>query len=870
MSQCTPQLEAGAEMDPLLLDHEIHHDALALFGARALQDGDPETAFRLADRRCRVRPFAGPEHFVLRAEAAWRLGHQEIAINSLRAALEIDPQHQDANWRMLLWAVDDEKVRAARALLHLTDQSVAAAALQALSQGPEQMYVSARLRGSRIDGWAAWRAKTNPILRLLWEEKSKDIRLQSDPKHPLASVMGNAASFSVEWPEGASEITLDAPGIPSLIAGSPLLAHHHQVIAPAAAVRPQSLPVTVIIPVYADFAATKACFDAIVASAALPDWINIVAVDDATPEPPIAEMLDLLAHRGLITLIRNQRNLGFVGSINRALRSITNGDIILLNADTVVPRDFAARLFAAAHSASDIATVTPLSNNGEMTSFPLPFKANPLPDQDTIFRIDRIAADVNAEQVVTIPNGIGFCLYIRRDCLARIGPLSAGVRRGYLEDVEFCLRARRYGLRNVCATSVYVGHAGARSFREEKRSLVVRNLKSLESEYSRYRTECGAFMAFDPLRAARDAIQLHAPMGGGGDLLICGVGPTQEIVRARAKTRTCAVSRVIIAELNANSHAVTLSDATGDMPQQLELATGSAAPTQFLRYIHAQKFDRIEIVDPAAVPIALVRDLVRCGIPLDFFIANGGLVCPRGTFSVECSHHCGIPSDVKRCDLFISQLGAPVHLQTDVAAWRREWGTILEKCRTIWAPDSDASAFFELMFPALRDRIQICADTADTIDPIASWNAQGRRLGLLPLDYSSTDLDFVLSLARAFQAIGSETELVVLGQTADDLRVMTCGNVFVSGPISPEDIASLLAAFDIRGILLGTGKALFGHPMAAAAASSGVPIARLCWGCCRSTTKRQLALDPLASFEQWALTLQQWLLRLEHSPRTVT
>src|SRR5262249_4998553 len=254
----------------------------------------------------------------------------------------------------------------------------------------------------------------------------------------------------------------------------PLLAPRPHGPKPTGATSPQSLPVTIIIPVYADFAATKACLDSVLTAAQLPDWMRVVVVDDATPEPAIAEMLDALAGRGLITLIRNERNLGFVGAINRALEAIPNGDIVLLNADTIVPAHWGERLRAAAHSAPDIATVTPLSNNGEPTSFPVPFQPNPLPDRETILQLDRIAAEVNAGEVVTIPNGVGFCLYIRRDCLARIGPLSAGIRRGYLEDVELCLRARRYGLRNVCATSVYVGHAGGRSFRDEKRALVIR------------------------------------------------------------------------------------------------------------------------------------------------------------------------------------------------------------------------------------------------------------------------------------------------------------------------------------------------------------------------------------------------------------
>ena len=502
--------------------------------------------------------------------------------------------------------------------------------------------------------------------------------------------------------------------------------------------------------------------------------------------------------------------------------------------------------------------MTPLSNNGELTSFPLPFEANPLPDQESIFELDRIAAEVNAGQVVTIPNGIGFCLYIRRDCLARIGPLSEGVRKGYLEDVEFCLRARRSGLRNVCATSVYVGHAGSRSFRQEKRALVVSNLKSLESAYPRHRTECAAFMALDPLRPARNSIQLVSPTRRGGDLLICGTGPAHQIAWARAKALAREGARVVLAELNCNtsSRTITLSEATRELPQRLSFPIGSESPTHLLGYISDQGFDRIEITDPPAVPIDLARNLVASDIPLDFFVANGGLYCPRQTLSVERSRYCGIPSDPKLCDLCVSRLGAAFHLQTDVAAWRREWRSILEKCRTIWIPDPDTSVFFERMFPAFRDRIRICPQETG---PAAFWNSQGRRLGLLPLDQSSADLEFVLCLARAFQTIGSRTELMVLGQTFDDLQVMACGNAFVSGAISAEEVSSLLVTFNIRGVLPGTGKALFGHPITAAAFSSGVPIARFCWGRRARPASAPLTLDLLASFEEWALALERWL-----------
>ena len=158
------------------------------------------------------------------------------------------------------------------------------------------------------------------------------------------------------------------------------------------------------------------------------------------------------------------------------LSVIEQGDVILLNSDTIVPPGFIDRLAAAAHSSADIGTVTPLSNNGEFTSFPIPNISNPLPSRKEIIRIDRIAAKANSDRIVDIPSGIGFCLYVTRACLDSVGPLSEDFGPGYLEDADFCLRAREHGFRNVCAPSVYVGHAGSKSFGKEKRSLVVRNL----------------------------------------------------------------------------------------------------------------------------------------------------------------------------------------------------------------------------------------------------------------------------------------------------------------------------------------------------------------------------------------------------------
>jgi O-antigen biosynthesis protein len=294
--------------------------------------------------------------------------------------------------------------------------------------------------------------------------------------------------------------------------------------------------VTVIVPVYAGYEATRTCLEGLVRELDRETRHCAIIVNDASPDNRIRELIDGLAPRKNLRVLTNPSNLGFVGTVNRALKAVESGDIILLNADTIVPHGFITRLSAAARLSPEIGTVTPLSNNGEFTSFPVRNRLNTLGSESDVESLDCIAARVNAGSVVDIPNGIGFCLYITRTCLDVVGALSEDYHRGYLEEVDFCLRARQRGFRHVCATSVYVGHAGTLSFGRQKRSLVVRNLAVIERRFPTYRHECAVFIQADPLKWARQAIEsaippTHAP----ATLLVTVADTVAEIARERAR-----------------------------------------------------------------------------------------------------------------------------------------------------------------------------------------------------------------------------------------------------------------------------------------------------------------------------------------------
>ena len=221
---------------------------------------------------------------------------------------------------------------------------------------------------------------------------------------------------------------------------------------------------------------------------------RVVVINDASQEPEIVALLAALTDHPSIVVLTNKINLGFVASVNRALAETNAGDVILLNADTLVPSGFVERLQRAAYLSDDIGTVIPLSNNSEISDFPKPNTKNPIGEFEDVRRIDRAASNSNLDVVVDVPNGTGFCLYISGGVLGCRRPHLEIFQRGYLEDIDFCLRARERGFRNVCAPSVYVGHAGTRSFKTEKRSLV-RNLSVLDRRFPIFRTESAASIA---------------------------------------------------------------------------------------------------------------------------------------------------------------------------------------------------------------------------------------------------------------------------------------------------------------------------------------------------------------------------------------
>ncbi|WP_369932509.1 glycosyltransferase [Rhodovulum sp. 12E13] len=280
--------------------------------------------------------------------------------------------------------------------------------------------------------------------------------------------------------------------------------------------------VTVIVPVYGDPRSLAACLDALAQTSGRRPW-RALLIDDASPDPAIAELLADRSGDGPFHLRRLTHNRGYIGAVTAALELATEGDVVLLNSDCVVPGgDWIDRL--AAHAGDGVGTVTPLASDGQCFGFPLPFRSAPAFLGDRLARIDAAARHANAGRSVRMLTSVGFCTYVTRACLDATGGLRAeGLTAGYGEEVDFCLRASDAGLGHVAATDCFVTHLGSASFRAAKRALVRRNEAVLERRFPSYFARFAVQCAADPLRPARARIEralLETDARKGGVALI--------------------------------------------------------------------------------------------------------------------------------------------------------------------------------------------------------------------------------------------------------------------------------------------------------------------------------------------------------------
>jgi GT2 family glycosyltransferase len=276
---------------------------------------------------------------------------------------------------------------------------------------------------------------------------SRRARLGSTEPYAPGLVLTPLSRRPTRLPEATLKVVLDAP-----IPEPP--GHDDRRLRAAA---PEASVVVVSLD---NLAFTRMCLEALLANTR-DEAVEVLVVDNGSADGTPHYLRELAALDPRVRLVLNPRNAGFARACNQGLALARGNLLVLLNNDALVPPGWLARVRTALADPS-IGLAGPATNRiGNEAEVEVAYDTWGGFLDEAMRR-----ADEQTGEVVEIGTVTMFCLAMRRDVFARIGPLDQRFEIGLLEDDDYSMRARELGLRTVYLPDLLVHHFGETSFGE--------------------------------------------------------------------------------------------------------------------------------------------------------------------------------------------------------------------------------------------------------------------------------------------------------------------------------------------------------------------------------------------------------------------
>jgi GT2 family glycosyltransferase len=166
-------------------------------------------------------------------------------------------------------------------------------------------------------------------------------------------------------------------------------------------------------------------------------------------------------------IIRNDKNLGFLGTCNKAFKESRAEFVMLVNTDVRVPNGFIERMIEPFRNKS-VALATPLATSGANLSVDLR-PGQTWQDVDDLLRS-------NPPQYPDACTAVGYMLAIRRSAVDGDRLFDPIFEHGYCEDTDLHYRVLAAGLRSVVVDNLIVYHQGSASYALDSKKAAIYDL----------------------------------------------------------------------------------------------------------------------------------------------------------------------------------------------------------------------------------------------------------------------------------------------------------------------------------------------------------------------------------------------------------
>ena len=473
--------------------------------------------------------------------------------------------------------------------------------------------------------------------------------------------------------------------------------------------------IDIIIPVYNAYDDLQRCLDSVLRTTMLNH--RIIMIDDCSTDSRIADYFEIQRGKAdtRLWLLQNDTNLGFVSTVNRGM-TLSQNDVVLLNSDAIVTSGWLEKLYCCADSDPLIGTITPFSNNAEICSFPNFCQDNALPQGMNAEDVNRAIEAAALRVYPDIPTGVGFCMFIRRRLLNKIGLFDAVTfRHGYGEENDFCMRALAAGWRNVLCDDTFVQHVGSCSFSTKKETLVEENMQRLLAKHPDYMQRVMAFIAADPIKPIRQLAQSFLALtGAAGDkpgilhIMHGRSGGTEQHTRSLMHSdgedyrHYLLVTMDDVWQLKDANSGELLTYQFNRQPDQLW--------TDFLSSLCASfRIHLCHVHHLAGCRPGLLEAMRNLGIPFGFSVHDFFLACPTINLLDATGIYCGSETNASRCQSCLN--AQPDYRGIDIVAWRAVHADFIERAVFVIAPSDLAAEMFRRYFP--RDDVRVIQHGVD-------------------------------------------------------------------------------------------------------------------------------------------------------------
>lgn len=268
--------------------------------------------------------------------------------------------------------------------------------------------------------------------------------------------------------------------------------------------------IDVIVPVYGAPEELRRCLHSVIAHTDLARHRLLVVFDGPQDDQVEAVWEHLPVPTGKnVEIDRRPIRSGFVASVNHGIAR-SKRDVVLLNSDAVVTSGWLEKLSATAVSRSDVASVTPWSNNATLCSIPFFLADNLLPTGYGVDEFGALVTKLSLRRRPEIPTGVGVCLFMRRSVIEEIGPFDEqAFGFGYGEESDWCARASARGYVHLLEDSTFVFHLGQGSFGSSRAARVKKAHRVMRRRHPSYLPQIAEFMRRDPLAPLRAPLVAH-------------------------------------------------------------------------------------------------------------------------------------------------------------------------------------------------------------------------------------------------------------------------------------------------------------------------------------------------------------------------